>query len=183
MGWGQLFMQMAGTVSRTVSTLHCEETSFLIALILTNILSFLELLTHYNHSELVSSIWHMTTPENASGDYHILSKAFFPLTPRPSFCHSLPAPSACTNLSMSHSKLQAQHSAPDLTCLWQHTADLLHPLNETLGFLKPCSQLMYLGLKPGFSRFVLIQMSFLLSAVCYILPCYSGALFWSVQVF
>lgn len=57
---------------------------FLIALILTDILSFLGLLTHYHYSELVSSILHMTTSENTWDSYHILSKAFFPLTPCPS---------------------------------------------------------------------------------------------------
>lgn len=76
-------------------------------------LSFLELLTHYNYSELVSSILHMTTPENAWDDYHILSKAFSPHTPRPSFCHSLPAPSACTNLSLK-TPSTAQHTRFDL---------------------------------------------------------------------
>lgn len=138
---------------------------FFIALILTDILSFLGLLTHYNYSELVSSILHMTTSENTWDGYHILSKAFFPLTPRPSVrdvtCF-LTLPLSSYPLSMYPSvKLQAQHSTLDLTCLWQHTLDLLHPLNETPGFLKPCSQLKHSGLKPGLSRFVSVRVSFL----------------------
>ena len=61
----------------------------------------------------------------------------------------LPPPLACAHLSMPLLKCKAQDSTPDLFCLWEHTADLLHPLNETPGSLKPCHRLKYLGLKPG----------------------------------
>lgn len=143
---------------------------FLIALILTDILSFLGLLTHYNYSELVSSILHMTTSEKylrrvtisflrlSSPSHPILQSGMWHVS---SLCHSPPIPSACTHLSKPPLKLQAQCSTSDLTCLRQHTLDLLHPLNETPGFLKPCSQLKHPGLKPGLSLFVSVPVSFL----------------------
>lgn len=99
---------------------------FLIALILTDILSFLGLLTHYNYSELVSSILHITTSEKylrrvtisflrlSSPSHPILQSGMWHVS---SLCHSPPIPSACTHLSKPPLKTPStvQHIRLDLS--------------------------------------------------------------------
>lgn len=118
---------MAGTFSIAADTPLWELVTFLDSSHFDRHSSFLDLLTLYNYSKLVSSILHMTTPEIFEMVTISFIRLFFshPI-PRSgiwhgfSFYHCPPASSASAHLSMPLLKLQAQHSTPDLTCLCQH---------------------------------------------------------------